>query len=161
MLVHGRGRVICTKLFVFDLKVAHSNHYKTIIWHKDIVHEKSCSQSLYNAIVIQCTLPKYDPDVVVCTVTPEVTLVVADIWEMSPMHSSVEENPSQVCKSWESWNVWYFEYLCTQLSLDSDNIKLYNRPVTNIWVHVLILQNTWEVYKVYNVYNTEFRFSNK
>lgn len=32
-----------------------------------------------NAIVIQCTLPEYDPDVVVCTVKPEVTLVVADI----------------------------------------------------------------------------------
>lgn len=131
------------------------------LYDTKISYMKNHVPKVCNAIVIQCTLPEYDPDVVVCTVTPEVTLVVADIWEMSPMHSSVEENPSQVCKSWESWNVWYFEYLCTQLSLDSDNIKLYNRPVTNIWVHVLILQNTWEVYKVYNVYNTEFRFSNK
>lgn len=51
---------------------------------------------------IKCISPEYDPDVVVCTVTPEVTLVVAGIGELFSTHSSVVENPSQVYKSWES-----------------------------------------------------------
>lgn len=81
------------------------------LYDTKISYMKNHVPKVCNAIVIQCTLPEYDPDVVVCTVTPEVTLVVDDIWEMYPMHSSVVENPSQVCKSCESWNVWYFEYL--------------------------------------------------